>query len=389
MDITLNIPPCFPASVKKIPFDIEIRDELSTVPKFKKKRLDFNNPPFPPSLRTNGVGILGLASVGDLIVEAVIAERKKDRSIEAVSSTLILLPDELASLKDSTIPLEERNYRLRDYLLNCLLLMEDISPRLDEENLLFYAKLINGATMDDSANGANSELYFGTKIAVPPHVFFAIACHELEHSDINKAASKINSKVFSSLVRNLSTIESTCDFAGLTALKKVSGGDNDLFNRWLNDYLTHVQRGKTFESLTRKYGFGIDGHHIARAAMMNLFDLAKENGVEPYELITPLYQSLRETYESYADPTTKARRVTFPIFLQHALERLSDKLPVRLEFKVESGTNPDSDQISNFEQELLATNDFTFRELKSLHEEFHGSDKGPLIEVLPIISIKK
>ena len=332
-----------------------------------------------------GNAVKAETGIGDLIQEEVLRDASS-RSRE-YESTLAAMSSEgtWSYLSDKTIPVQARNHRLREHLANCLLEVNHISPRLSEDNLIYYAKLINRAKMDDKETDCSSNLSFASQVNLASHTFFGVACHEFEHIELLEELSHISAERFSCHT-STSTQEFICDLSSLNFLYHMTQDNPELKEQWPNDYLQCIQQNKNFVSLARKYRFSFDQHHIARGIMFNMFEQFEKLGISKEQLTPIAYKCSKEVIEDYKSKLIKRRRTDFTVFLEELSKKLEHHFKVKVEIQREDTSEIKKETIKQFKDELLATNKLTEDQAKVIRKALE--DEKPLVLPLPSISIR-
>ncbi len=352
------------------------------VHKLLKSKIVFPRPSLHGLAETDfvdGKKIMIETGLGDLIQKEVLR-----RAIKNPKDYESLLPgitseETLLYIRDTSIPLKERNLRLREYLLDSLIVLNNIFPRLTDENLIHYAKLINKACVDDNRNGFNSELTFSSNLDFSPQVFFGITSHEFEHLAILDNFSNVSPAVYEQKPLS-STEEFVCDLSALNSLCYIAKGNLSQRENYPDDYLQAVQRKDPFIQTARKYGFSFDYHHVGRASLFDLIEQFENLGIQKAELIPVAYKCAKEVLQNYKTGEVKRKGIRFPQFLEDLCGKLEAHLPVKI--KIKAGEVEITEEVlKQFREETLSANNLTEEQIDSIKE-------GKM-EKLPIVLVRE
>ena len=243
-----------------------------------------------------------------------------ENGTDAVSHELQLLRDAIKDqntisfLKDTTISIEERNDRLKQYLLSALIVRHSVRPFLNESNIDKFVKAINEAHLVDNGTNCNAGLEFGTACLETNAGFFGVLFHELEHRT-NRTTQAVD--------------EGRCDLASFKMFKLIAGDDRKLFDRLHREYTkaTFYEQENNFAYNTLP-GISIDGHTTARAFTQSLIETTESKGFQLYDIVDAVYSSWADISE-VIDPKPTLLKDTEPdfrVFVDRFLPDVNQKL---------------------------------------------------------------
>ena len=277
----LEIPFQLPKT-KPIPLDLSPipKIDIKPLPKLKKLSpyLRTKNPSLDDlsgnNIVVNENGIVEVKRIetglGDLIQQEIL--RTYSEAEQNTSLVSVMSHETLSYLQNTSVPVEERNLKLREYLLNCLLVLNNTDHRLTEQNIIYYAKLINRAKMEDGSKDCSNKLMFGTDTGFSPSMLLGVIIHEFEHIAIVEDVSRISPVRYERL-KNISTEEFVCDLAALNAYCSLHAKDPLQRDKSINDYFYEINQLDKSITIAKKYGFSHDEHHIARITLLSMFEL--------------------------------------------------------------------------------------------------------------------
>ena len=334
-----------------------------------------------------GKKIMIETGLGDLIQKELlrtVIKNPKYYDYECLLSGIIS-EGRLSNIRDTSIPLKERSFRLREYLLDSLIVLNKISPRLTDENLIHYAKLINKAGIDPNSNGFNSGLRFRSNFDFSPQVFFGIVSHEFEHLAILDNFSDVSPDIYEKKPLSIPE-EFVCDVAALNSLCYFTQENPLQRNNYPDDYLEALQTVDPLLKIARKYGFSFDYHHVARGSLIDLIEQFESLGIKKNEFIPIFFRYAKEIYQDYR--TGKCLRrwgIGFSDFLEDFSKKLETHFQVEIKIK-QREAKITKEVIKQFKEEILATKELTEEQIENIKEEL--DDERPCVTAIPIISVR-
>jgi len=233
-------------------------------------------------------------------------------------------PETINFLRNKNIPNEERNKKLREYILACMILLNSHRPFIRDENSNAFARTISKARVDDSDEGSYAGLVFGMKNDFSSQTFFGVAFHEIWHNvmrlDLKVEGENLSINIDDNdfikgfiPIRDINSSiveELTCDWTALLMYRVLSNGDRELFNE-LTKHL-FVEALKPDDCNKRVHldqdSITLTGQDGARAISHDLIQQAKQAGFDLYDLTPLIHQSLIRAVESYE--CNKVRKIT-------------------------------------------------------------------------------
>ena len=260
-----------------------------------------------------------VSTVGSAVLQRCCANLSENGT-DAVSHELQLLRDAIQDqstvtfLRDETINIEERNDRLKQYLLSALIVRHSVRPFLNESNTGKFIKAINKAHLVDGGTACNDGLEFGTACFKSNTEFFGILFHELEHRT-NSATEAID--------------EGRCDWASFKIFKLIAGDERQLFDMFHREFANagfYEQENNFAYNILP--GMSVDGHTTARAFSQSLIETAESKGLQLYDIVDQVYASWADVSE-VIDPKPTILTDTEPdfrIFVDRFLPSVNQKL---------------------------------------------------------------